>query len=171
VLERAHRTHPLAALQTEYSLWARGVEPSILPACVKLGISFMAYAPLGRGLLTGRIKAVDDLPPNDRRRRHPRFQPENLARNVALVRELEGVAARNKASAAQVALAWLLARGEHVVPIPGTNHVQNLELNAAAVELELPPADLARLTGVFAIGAGAGERYNPRMMERWGMSP
>lgn len=168
-LERAHRTHPLAALQTEYSLWARGVEPSIMPTCVKLGISFMAYAPLGRGLLTGRIKAVDDLAPNDRRRRHPRFQPENLARNVVLVKELEAVAARNKASAAQVALAWLLARGEHVIPIPGTNHVRNLEQNVAAVDLTLPPPDLERLSEVFAIGAGAGARYNPRQMEKWGM--
>jgi aryl-alcohol dehydrogenase-like predicted oxidoreductase len=168
-LRRAHRTHPLAALQTEYSLWARDVERSILPACRELGISFMAYAPLGRGLLTGRIKAVDDLPPDDRRRRHPRFQPENLARNVALVKELEAVAARNKASAAQVALAWLLAHGDHVVPIPGTNHARNLEQNVAAVELELPASDLERLSEVFTVGAGAGERYNPRLMEKWGI--
>lgn len=168
-IRRAHSTHPLAAVQTEYSLWARDVERSILPACAELGIAFMGYAPLGRGLLTGRIKAVDDLPPNDRRRRHPRFQPENLARNVALVRELEAVAARNKASAAQVALAWLLARGEHVIPVPGTNHVRNLEQNVAAVDLTLPPPDLERLSKVFAIGAGAGARYNPRQMEKWGM--
>jgi len=171
ILKRAHATHPVAVLQTEYSLWARGVERSILPACVELGVSFMGYAPLGRGLLTGRIKAVDDLPPEDRRRRHPRFQPDNLARNVALVNELEAVASRNNASAPQVALAWLLAQGDHVIPIPGTNHVQNLEQNVLAVELRLSQQDLDHLSNVFAIGAGAGERYNPRQMERWGMSP
>lgn len=168
-LRRAQRTHPLALLQTEYSLWARDVERSVLPACRELGVSFMAYAPLGRGLLTGRVKAVDDLPPGDRRRRHPRFQPDNLARNVALVRELEAVAARNKASAAQVAIAWLLSRGEDVIPIPGTSHVRNLEQNVAAVELALPPSELEHLSEVFAIGAGAGERYNPGMMEKWGI--
>lgn len=170
VLRRAHRTHPLLTIQTEYSLWARDVEHSVLPACRELGISFMAYAPLGRGLLTGRIKAVDDLPPGDRRRRHPRFQPQNLERNVSLVRELETVAARNNASAAQIALAWLLAGGDDVIPVPGTSHVRNLEQNAAAVELELPRSDLDELSGVFAIGAGAGERYNPRLMEKWGIS-
>jgi len=171
MLRRAHATHPVAVMQTEYSLWARGVELSILPACVELGLSFMPYAPLGRGLLTGRIKAVDDLPSGDRRRRHPRFQPDNLAQNVVLVNELETVAKRNNASAAQVALAWLLARGEHIIPIPGTNHVHNLEQNAAAVGLDLPKSDLERLTEVFSIGAGSGARYNPGMMERWGMSP
>lgn len=169
MLRRAQRTHPMAVLQTEYSLWARDIERSILPACRELGISFMGYAPLGRGLLTGRIKAVDDLPAGDRRRRHPRFQPDNLTRNVSLVNELEAVAQRNNASAAQVALAWLLAQGEDVIPIPGTNHVHNLEQNVAAVELELPASDLDRLSDVFAIGAGAGERYNPRLMEKWGI--
>lgn len=169
MLRRAHRTHPLLTLQTEYSLWARDVERSILPACRELGISFMAYAPLGRGLLTGRIKAVDDLPSGDRRRRHPRFQPENLARNVALVKELEAVAQRNDASAAQVALAWLLAQGDDVIPVPGTSHVRNLEQNVAAVELRLPRSDLDHLSRVFAIGAGAGERYNPGLMEKWGI--
>jgi aryl-alcohol dehydrogenase-like predicted oxidoreductase len=167
ILRRAQRTHPLVALQTEYSLWARDVERSILPACRELGVSFMAYAPLGRGLLTGRIKAVDDLPTGDRRRRHPRFQPENLARNVALVKELEAVAARNEASASQIAVAWLLSRGEDVIPIPGTNHVRNLEQNIAAVDLALPASDLERLNEVFAIGRGAGERYNPGLMEKW----
>ncbi len=168
-LRRAQRAHPLAALQTEYSLWARDVERSILPACRELGISFMAYAPLGRGLLTGRVKTVDDLPPGDRRRGHPRFLPENLARNVALVKELEAVAARNKASAAQIALAWLLARGEDVIPIPGTNHVQNLEQNVAALGLVLNGSELERLSEVFALGAGAGERYNPGLMKKWGI--
>ena len=168
-LRRACSVHPLVALQTEYSLWARDVERSILPACRELGVSFMAYAPLGRGLLTGRVKSVDDLPSADRRRRHPRFQPDNLARNVALVKELEAVAARNQASASQVAIAWLLSRGEDVIPIPGTNHVQNLEQNVAAIDLDLPARELERLDEIFAIGAGAGERYNPRLMEKWGI--
>lgn len=168
-LRRAHSVHPLVALQTEYSLWARDVERSILPACRELGISFMAYAPLGRGLLTGRVKTVDDLPSGDRRRRHPRFQPENLARNVTLVSELEGVAARNRASASQVAIAWLLGQGEDVIPIPGTSHVRNLVQNVAAVDLDLPAPERERLDEIFAIGAGAGERYNPRLMEQWGI--
>lgn len=169
MLRRAHRVHPISTLQTEYSLWARDVEHSVLPACRELGISFIAYAPLGRGLLTGRFKSVEDFPPSDRRRRHPRFQPENLTRNVVLVNELEAVAARHQASAAQIALAWLIARGEDVIPIPGTSHVRNLEQNVAAVDVELPLSDLEHLTKVFAIGAGAGERYNPRLMEKWGI--
>lgn len=168
-LRRAHATHPLAALQTEYSLWFRGVERDVLPVCRELGIAFVAYAPLGRGLLTGRIKNVDDLPPDDRRRTHPRFQPENLARNVELVRQLEAMAADIGATPAQMALAWLLAQGEDIVPIPGTNHVENLEQNAAAVELELKPEDVRRLSGIFAPGVGAGERYHPRLLEKWGI--
>jgi len=168
-LRRAHSVHPLVALQTEYSLWARDVERSILPACRELGISFMAYAPLGRGLLTGRVKTVEDLPSGDRRRSHPRFQPENLARNVALVEALETVAARNQASASQVAIAWLLSQGDDVIPIPGTNHGQNLEQNVAAIDLDLGLPELERLDEIFVIGAGAGERYNPRLMEKWGI--
>lgn len=168
-LRRAHATHPLVALQTEYSLWFRGVEPEILPACRELGIAFVPYAPLGRGLLTGRIKAVDDLPPGDRRRANPRFQPENLARNVELVKVLEDVAARNEATPAQVAIAWLLAQGEDIVPIPGTNHVANLAQNAAAVSLELAAYDVQMLSDTFTIGAGAGERYNPRLLKQWGI--
>lgn len=168
-LRRAHATHPLAALQTEYSLWFRGVEPAILPACRELGIAFVPYAPLGRGLLTGRIKTVDDLPPNDRRRANPRFQPANLARNVELVKVLEDVAARNKVTPAQTAIAWLLAQGGDIVPIPGTNHVANLEQNVAAVDVELSAADVQTLNEAFAIGAGAGERYNPRLLEKWGI--
>lgn len=168
-LKRAHQAHPLVALQTEYSLWFREVERAILPACRELGIAYVAYAPLGRGLLTGRIKTVDDLPPNDRRRNHPRFQPENLKRNVELVKELEAVARRKGASPAQVALAWLLAQGEDIVPIPGTSHVRNLEQNAAAADLELSTAEVKHLGEVFAIGAGAGERYRPALLEKWGI--
>jgi aryl-alcohol dehydrogenase-like predicted oxidoreductase len=169
ILRRAHRTHPLVALQTEYSLWFREMEKTVLPVCRELGIAYVAYAPLGRGLLTGRIRTVDDLPPNDRRRTHPRFQPGNLARNVGLVKELEAVAVRNGLSSSQAALAWLLAQGEDIIPIPGTNRVANLEQNAAVTDLALPGADVRHLSEVFAIGAGAGERYNPKLLEKWGI--
>lgn len=159
-LRRAHKAHPVAALQTEYSLWFRDVERDVLPLCRELGITYVAYAPLGRGLLTGRIKKVDDLAPNDRRRKHPRFAPANLARNVKLVEELEAMARGQNVTAAQLALAWMLAQGNHIVPIPGTNHVKNLELNAAAADIGLSAEKVARLDEVFAIGAGAGERYD-----------
>jgi aryl-alcohol dehydrogenase-like predicted oxidoreductase len=128
--------------------------------CRELGITYVAYAPLGRGLLTGRIRKPDDLAPNDRRRRHPRFAPENLARNVKLVEELEAMARGQGVTAAQLALAWILAQDEFIVPIPGTSHVKNLEMNAAAVDIRLSPEKLARLGEVFAIGAGAGKRYH-----------
>ena len=168
-LKRAHREHPITVLQTEYSLWFRDSEDEIIPACRELGIGYVAYAPLGRGLLTGRIKSVDDLPPSDRRRRHPRFLPENLARNVELVRELEGIAAKYRASPAQIALAWMLAQGDDIVPIPGTNHVKNVEQNAAAADLELSKEDLKRLDTSFAPGAGAGDRYQPHIMKTVGI--
>ena len=168
-LKRAHREHPITVLQTEYSLWCREVEDEILPACRELGIGYVAYAPLGRGLLTGRIKTVDDLAPNDRRRRHPRFHPENLARNVELVRELERIAQQCRASPAQVALAWLLGQGDDVVAIPGTNHVANLEQNAAAVNLELTDAQMRRLSETFAPGAGAGPRYAEHVLKGVGI--
>jgi len=168
-LRRAHRTHPIAALQTEYSLWFRDVERDVLPVCRELGIAYVAYAPLGRGLLTGRIRTVDDLPPNDRRRRHPRFHPENLEKNVKLVEALEATAKELGLTAAQLALAWMLAQGEDIIPIPGTNHVKNLELNAAAADIELPPETVARLSDMFAIGAGAGKRYNERLMAQMGL--
>ena len=158
-LRRAHAEHPLTALQTEYSLWFRESEKDILPACKELGVGYIAYAPLGRGLLTGKIKSVEDIPETDRRRRHPRFLPENLARNVELVGELETMAKRYDASPAQLALAWILAQWEGIVPIPGTNHAKNVEQNVAAVDLSINVKDLARLSEVFAIGVGAGERY------------
>jgi aryl-alcohol dehydrogenase-like predicted oxidoreductase len=168
-LRRAHRAYPISVLQTEYSLWFRDVERDILPACRDLGIGYVAYAPLGRGLLTGRIKRVDDLPPNDRRRRHPRFEPGNLARNVKLVEELEAMARGQGVTAAQLALAWLLAQGEDIVPIPGTNHVHNVELNAAAADIRLSPEKVARLGEIFAIGAGAGKRYGERLLKGMGI--
>ena len=158
-LRRAHQTHPLAALQTEYSLWYRDCEREILPVCRELGIAYMAYAPLGRGLLTGRIKSIDDLPRGDRRRKHPRFKPDNLARNVELVEQLEAMAGDRGVSSAQLALAWLLAQGDDIVPIPGTNHVSNVEQNAAAVEIVLSADESQRLDQVFTPGAGAGARY------------
>jgi len=168
-IRRAHRTHPLAALQTEYSLWFREVEQDILPVCRELGIAYVGYAPLGRGLLTGRIRTVDDLPPNDRRRRHPRFQPDNLARNVKLVEELEAMAKGQGATGAQLALAWMLAQGEDIIPIPGTNQVRNVELNAAAADIVLSPEKVARLSEVFAIGAGAGKRYGEKLLQQMGL--
>ncbi|MGH8662554.1 MAG: aldo/keto reductase, partial [Burkholderiales bacterium] len=168
-LRRAYRAYPISVLQTEYSLWFREVERDIIPVCRELGIGYIAYAPLGRGLLTGRIKKVDDLAPNDRRRRHPRFQPENLARNVRLVEELEAMARGQGVTAAQLALAWLLAQGEDIVPIPGTNQVRNVELNAAAADIRLSPEKVARLGEIFAIGAGAGKRYHDNVLKGVGI--
>jgi aryl-alcohol dehydrogenase-like predicted oxidoreductase len=168
-LRRAHKAHPVAALQTEYSLWYRDPERDVLPLCRELGITYVAYAPLGRGLLTGRIKKVDDLAPNDRRRKHPRFAPANLARNVKLVEELEAMARGQNVTAAQLALAWMLAQGDHIVPIPGTNHVKNLELNAAAADIRLSAEKVARLNEIFAIGAGAGERYDEVVAKQVGI--
>jgi aryl-alcohol dehydrogenase-like predicted oxidoreductase len=168
-LRRAYREHPITVLQTEYSLWFREVERDVLPACRELGVGYVAYAPLGRGLLTGRIKSVDDLPAGDRRRQNPRFLPENLARNVELVRELEKVASSRGASPAQIALAWLLKQGDDIVAIPGTNHVANVEQNAAAAELELGDADVKTLNEVFALGAGAGPRYAENVLKGVGL--
>jgi aryl-alcohol dehydrogenase-like predicted oxidoreductase len=168
-LRRAHQTHPLAALQTEYSLWSRDCEREMLPLCRELGVAYMAYAPLGRGLLTGRIRAVDDIPPNDRRRKHPRFKPENLTRNLELVAQLEAMAAAKDVTSAQLALAWLLAQGADIVPIPGTNHVHNVEQNVAAVDIVLSADEVQRLGHVFAPGAGAGERYMPNALKGMGL--
>lgn len=168
-LERAHREFPVTVLQTEYSLWARDVEAEILPACKKLGVGYVAYAPLGRGLLTGNIRSVADLPEGDRRRRHPRFQPENLVRNVELVKQLENVARRVGATTAQTALAWLLAQEDFIVPIPGTNRAVNVEINAAAAELELPVDVCAELNEIFTTSAGAGARYAPHLLKGMGL--
>jgi aryl-alcohol dehydrogenase-like predicted oxidoreductase len=158
-LRRASAVHPVAALQTEYSLWERHVEREILPACRELGIGFVPYSPLGRGLLTGRVRSLDDIAPNDRRRIHPRFHAGNLEKNLALLAPLERIAARLGATNAQVALAWLLAQGEDIVPIPGTKQQKYLEQNVAAVDLELTAGDIAELSDAFRPGVGAGERY------------
>src|SRR2546422_7695744 len=131
-LRRASKIHPITALQTEYSLWARDVEDKILPACRELGIGFVAYSPLGRGLLTGNIRRIDDIAPHDLRRKQPRFKPGNFERNLALLKPLEAIAAGRGVKPAQVALAWLLSRGEDLVPIPGTKQQKWLEQNVAA---------------------------------------
>jgi aryl-alcohol dehydrogenase-like predicted oxidoreductase len=160
-LERACKVHPIAALQTEYSLWARDVEDAILPACRKLGIGFVPYSPLGRGLLTGTVRSLEDIAPNDLRRRQPRFQPGNLERNLELLKPLERIAAARGVATAQVALAWLLAQGDDIVPIPGTKQQKWLEQNVAAVSLSLNEEELRLLAETFRPGARAGERYNP----------
>jgi aryl-alcohol dehydrogenase-like predicted oxidoreductase len=164
-LRRAHRTYPITALQTEYSLWSRDPEDEILPTCRELGISFVAYSPLGRGFLTGRFKSVEDVAPEDFRRNHPRFQGENFKRNLELVRRLEQIASEKGCKASQLALAWVLAQGEEIVPIPGTTRRAHLEENIAALELMLSPEDLARLNEVAPKGVTAGERYAERAMK------
>jgi aryl-alcohol dehydrogenase-like predicted oxidoreductase len=162
-LERAHRVHPISALQTEYSLWTRDPEPEVLPACRKLGVAFVAYSPLGRGFLTGAFKSADDFDADDTRRNHPRFQGENFARNLQLVEKVKQLAARNGLAAGQLALAWVLAQGEDIVPIPGTKRRKYMEENAAAVDVGLAPELVEELTEVFPPDAAAGERYAPAM--------
>jgi len=159
-VRRAHKTHPIAALQTEYSLWTRDVEAEVLPTCRELGIGFVAYSPLGRGFLTGRFRAAEDLPDDDFRRHHPRFQGENLVRNLALVGAVESLAREKGCSAAQLALAWVLARGADVVPIPGTKRRRYLEENLEAADMELKPAEVARIDEALPPGATAGARYS-----------
>jgi aryl-alcohol dehydrogenase-like predicted oxidoreductase len=168
-LRRACHIHPITALQTEYSLWSRHVEAEILPTCRQLGVGFVAYAPLGRGLLTGAIRRLDDIAPHDRRRIHPRFHAGNLERNLELVAALERMATGYGVTAAQIALAWLLSRGEDIVPIPGTKQRRFVEDNAAAVDLALNPHELAQLTEVFRPDAPAGERYPPGYFRTLGM--
>jgi aryl-alcohol dehydrogenase-like predicted oxidoreductase len=160
-LRRACGVHPISALQTEYSLWSRDVEAKILPACRELGVGFVAYAPLSRGLLTGTVRRLEDIAPHDRRRIHPRFHAGNLERNLELVKSLEQIATARGITAAQVALAWLMSRGDDIVPIPGTKQRRYVEQNAAAAEIALTPRELALLDGVFRPGAAAGERYPP----------
>jgi aryl-alcohol dehydrogenase-like predicted oxidoreductase len=160
-LARACKVHPIAALQTEYSLWARDVEAEILPACRELGIGFVPYSPLGRGLLTGNVRSLDDLAPHDLRRKQPRFQPGNIEKNLALLEPLERIAKDHGATKAQVALAWLLAQGEDIVPIPGTKQQKWLEQNVASLDLSLSKGELDLLAETFKPGARAGERYTP----------
>ena len=156
---RAHAVHPLSAVQIEYSLWSREVEGEILPLCRRLGIGFVAYSPLGRGFLTGGVASADDLAASDARRRMPRFSGENLRHNLGLVGELRGLAAAQRCTPAQLALAWVLSRGDFIVPIPGTSHRERLDENAAAAEIALSEASLRALDEIFRPGAAAGPRY------------
>ena len=165
-IRRAHATHPITALQTEYSLWSRDAEAEVLPVCRQLGIGFVAYSPLGRGFLTGTISTPDALGPDDLRRSHPRYTADSMSANMRLIAGLEAVAKRLDATPAQVALAWLLGRGEDVVPIPGTKKVRWLEENAHAATLELPETDREILDALFARGAATGDRLPPEGMAR-----
>jgi len=158
-IRRAHAVHPIAALQTEYSLWMRDVEDEILPTCRELGIGFVPYSPLGRGFLTGRFARFEDLPADDFRRRQPRFQGENFQKNLDLVRHVEDVASRKGCTPAQLVLAWLLHQGDDIVPIPGTTRVMNLEDNIGALGVTLTTRDLERIDAVFPKGVAAGDRY------------
>jgi aryl-alcohol dehydrogenase-like predicted oxidoreductase len=163
-LRRAHAVHPISALQTEYSLWSRDPEDEILSTCRELGIGFVAYSPLGRGFLTGRLTSADSLADDDWRRRHPRFEPENFARNLTLAAALEAMAREKGCSAAQLAIAWVLAQGADVVPIPGTKRRAYLEEDAGALAVSLTPEDLARLEATFPNGVAAGPRYSEAAM-------
>jgi len=163
-LRRASKVHPITALQTEYSLWTRDPENEILPTCRELGIGFVAYSPLGRGFLTGQIKRFEDLPADDYRRLSPRFQGQNFQKNLDLVRRVEEIAAEKKCKPSQLALAWVLAQGEDIVPIPGTKRRKYLEENAGALTVKLTEDDLRRIGEVIPQGAAAGLRYPQEMM-------
>ncbi len=164
-LRRACAVHPIAALQTEYSLWSRDPEGEILSTCRALGVGFVAYSPLGRGFLTGRFAKPEDLPADDWRRHHPRFEGENFQRNLRLADTVGQMAREKGCTAAQLALAWVLARGEDIVPIPGTKHVRYLEENLGALRVDLNDDDLRRLEEAFPLGAAAGGRYHPQGMQ------
>jgi aryl-alcohol dehydrogenase-like predicted oxidoreductase len=163
-IRRAHAVHPIAALQTEYSLWTRDPEHELLALTEQLGITFVAYSPLGRGFLTGSLKSPDDLAADDWRRLNPRFQGENFEKNLELVEELEAMAWDKGTTPAQLALAWLLTRGPHVVPIPGSRRVERLEENTAAADIALTENELHRLEVIAPMGAAAGLRYPEPMM-------
>ena len=163
-LERAHAVHPVTALQTEYSLWTRDPEDGVLAACRRLGIGFVPYSPLGRGFLTGAIRRPEDFDADDYRRHSPRFQGENFARNLALVDQVKAFAAEIGCTPGQLALAWVLAQGEDIVPIPGTKRRKYLDENVGALDVRLTAAHLAALAAVFPRHAAAGERYPANMM-------
>jgi aryl-alcohol dehydrogenase-like predicted oxidoreductase len=163
-LERAHRVHPVTALQSEYSLWSREPEGGVLAACRRLGVGFVPYSPLGRGFLTGAIARPEDFALDDYRRSSPRFQGENFARNLALVAKVKAFAAELGCTAGQLALAWVLAQGDDIVPIPGTKRRKYLDENVAALQIRLTPAQLAALDAEFPPDAAAGDRYPANMM-------
>jgi aryl-alcohol dehydrogenase-like predicted oxidoreductase len=158
-IRRANAVHPITALQTEYSLWSRDPEDEILPTCRELGIGFVAYSPLGRGFLSGQIKRFEDLAPDDWRRSNPRFQGGQFAKNLELVARIEELARAKGCTPSQLALAWVLAQGDDIVPIPGTKHVRYLEENAAAANVTLSESDLDAIDAAFPKGAAAGDRY------------
>jgi aryl-alcohol dehydrogenase-like predicted oxidoreductase len=164
-IRRAHAVHPITAVQSEYSLLYRNPAEEILPTCRELGIAFVAYAPLGRGFLTGRIHDLADIPAEDRRRQHPRFQEQNFDHNVKLVRQIEAIAEEKGVTPAQLVLAWLLTRGADIFPIPGTKRRERLEENAGAVSVRLSPDDLARIDQAMPPGAAAGSRYPEAQMK------
>jgi aryl-alcohol dehydrogenase-like predicted oxidoreductase len=158
-IRRAQRVHPITAVQTEYSLWTRDPEEEVLNACRELGIGFVAYSPLGRGFLSGRWRKPEDLAADDFRRNHPRFQGDNFRKNLELVTRVEEIAREKKCTPAQLALAWLLAQGEDIVPIPGTKHRKYIEENVGALDLELTRDDLERIDEAAPTGVTAGTRY------------
>ncbi|NWD59912.1 aldo/keto reductase [Pseudomonas sp. IPO3774] len=165
-LERAHRVHPISALQSEYSLWSRDQEDNgCLAACQRLGIAFVPYSPLGRGFLTGALKSPDDFAADDYRRFSPRFQGENFAKNLLLVKQVQALAADKGVTAGQLALAWVLAQGDYLIPIPGTKQRKYLEENVAALEVKLSPTELAALEAIFPANATAGLRYPEAVMQ------
>ncbi|UCH73383.1 MAG: aldo/keto reductase [Rhodospirillales bacterium] len=168
-IRRAHATHPIAALQSEYSLWSRHIEDDVLPVIRELGIGLAAYSPLGRGFLSGTIRKPTDLIDKDRRHDHPRFFPENMARNLHLLPVLEEVAAARGCTMAQAALAWVLSKGEDIVPIPGTKSIARYDENMAALNISLDDADIAKLESVFQPGVTAGTRYPERQMTNVGL--
>jgi aryl-alcohol dehydrogenase-like predicted oxidoreductase len=168
-IERAYKVHPLASLETEYSLWSRDIESDILATCRKLGMAVMAYSPLGRGFLTGTIKSTDALGEKDGRRNMPRFKPENIGQNAALLAHLEKMAVDKGVTVSQLALAWVHARGEDVFPIPGTKRVAYLEQNVAALQVQLTAEEKHNLGTLFAQGVASGTRYPEPAMKGLGI--
>ena len=164
-IRRACAVHPITALQTEYSLWTRDPEAEVLQTCRENGMAFVAYSPLGRGVFTGSIRKLDDLAEGDYRRNSPRFTGDNLSRNLTLVDRLAEIAAEKKCRPAQLALAWLLARGQDILPIPGTKHINRLEENLGALQVQLTTEEVARLDAAFPAGAAAGNRYSEQAMK------
>jgi aryl-alcohol dehydrogenase-like predicted oxidoreductase len=168
-IRRAHKVHPITALETEYSLWSRDAEQEILTTCRELGIGYMAYSPLGRGFLTATIKNLDVLLPKDRRRDHPRFDAGNLRRNAEMLKPIEEIAVVHQCTPAQVALGWVLAQGKDIIPIPGTKRRSYLDQNAGAVNIALSPDEINRLSQAFPLGAAAGTRYPEKQLKTLGI--